>query len=63
MKMVLMCTALIVLGLALVIGASIWYTRTQVAHECQALNYIIHSNIQNQQFLNSVKFWARSDGC
>lgn len=54
---------LCVLGLALVIGGGIWYTRVQVQHECQALNFITHSNIQNQQFLSSVKFWARADGC
>lgn len=54
---------LIMLGLGLVIGGNIWYTRVQVQHECQALDFIIHSQIQNQMFLNSVKFWANADGC
>jgi hypothetical protein len=45
------------------IGFSIWYTNQQARSACQALDYIIHSDIQNKKFLNSVEYWARADRC
>ena len=55
--------ALVIFGLALVFAGSVAYTRTQVEHECKALQFIIGSDIQNAQFLRAVEYWASSDGC
>jgi hypothetical protein len=48
---------------ALTFGVTLWYTQNQERNSCQALEYILHSNLQNPKFINAIRFWADSNGC
>lgn len=67
---------LLLAGVALSVGGSIWYTRTDIQHECSALNLILSEpkpkpvNPQTSQsrnfsynFYQDIVLWAKSDGC
>lgn len=74
--MITLCSFLIVLGLALSIGGSIWYTRTTVQHECSALKDLTAkpvpypanptanpSRVATYNFYIALLDWERADGC
>ena len=67
---------LIIGGLGSTIAGGIVYTRSQVQHECQALNILVAipvpkpadpkanpSREQNYLFHQALVSWAKSDGC
>lgn len=74
--MIAVCCFLIMLGLALSIGGGIWYTRTTVQHECQALEDLTAkpiskpanpaanpSRVVTYNFYVALLDWERADGC
>jgi hypothetical protein len=75
-RMIALCSVLMIVGLALVIGANVWYTRSQVQHECQALKDLTAkpvtypanpsanpSRVATYNFYIALLDWERSDGC
>ena len=74
--LIALCSVLIVLGLGLVIGAGIWYTRSQIQHECTALKDLTAkpvtypanpkanpSRVATYNFYIALLNWERADGC
>ena len=74
--MIALCVVLMVLGLGFVIGGGIWYTRSQIQHECQALRDLTAtpvpypanpaanpSRVANYNFYIALLSWERADGC
>lgn len=75
-RIMVLCSVLLIGGIAIVGGASIWYTRTQVQHECAALELLAHVPVskpanpaakpaaeQNYEFSQAIKSWATLDEC
>jgi hypothetical protein len=75
-RMCILAVALFVASLFLVVGANIWYTNTQLRHECQALSYLTAkpvsypadpgknpSRVQLYNLYEALLYWQRSEGC
>lgn len=69
-------TLLIFIGMGLVFGGSVWYTRIAVQHECNALTLLLSepapkpsnptanpSRVFAYNFHQDIMEWARADGC
>ena len=65
---VTLAVTLLFVGIALPLGLAIWYTQSQIQHECAALDILIGLPVRpatqkNIEFHNALVQWAKSDGC
>lgn len=63
-----LAVTLMFVGIALPLGLGIWYTQSQIRHECTALDILIALPVQphtdkNVEFHNALVQWHDQDGC
>lgn len=67
-QLVVIALCLFIVVITVTIGVAVWYTRSQVQHECEALDILIAQPIQpytqkNVDFHNALVQWHDENGC